>query len=181
MQIFPVEGYTHQIRHGINPGPFPEGLMVFAGSRDWHQINFDLSAYEGDAQIRFRFGTDYGANREGWYIDDVLIEGFQVGYSGVEDQMTKRVLHLSSADPNPFLARTTIHYALPTQADATLQVFDLSGRVVRTLMRESQPAGNYRVEWDGRDDATRHLPAGVYLVRLKAGEGTVSSKIIVAE
>lgn len=181
MQIFPEEGYTHLIRHGINPGPFPEGLMVFAGSRDWHQIHFDLSTYEGDAQIRFRFGTDYGGNREGWYIDDVLIEGFQFGFSGVEDQITKRVLHLSSADPNPFLARTTIHYALPTQADVTLQVFDLSGRVVRTLMRESQPAGNYRVEWDGRDDAARHLPAGVYLARLKSDEETVSSKIILAE
>ncbi len=179
-QIFPNGGYTHTIREGSTAGPFLEGTDVFSGTVDWHEVVFDLTEFSGSAQLRFRFGSDGADTREGWYVDDVLIEGFLVGYSGIEEQLTRRVLQLSSADPNPFMSRTTLSYSLPEQADVLLQVFDLSGRVVRTLKNETQTAGTYRVEWDGRGDDTRLLPAGVYLTRLRAGLDEVATKVIVA-
>ncbi|KPK70276.1 hypothetical protein AMJ82_03445, partial [candidate division TA06 bacterium SM23_40] len=74
-QIMPEEGYTHAIRPGSD-NPLPGGTMVYSGSFGWTQAMFDLAAYSGQTvQFRFRFASDWGVNREGWYIDDVLIAG----------------------------------------------------------------------------------------------------------
>ena len=76
--LTPEGGYTHHIRYsagGGNPysGPFAGGTPCFSGQIGWEQAMVNLSAFSGNIQIRFRFGTDQGAAREGWYIDDVEI------------------------------------------------------------------------------------------------------------
>jgi hypothetical protein len=59
-----------------NPAsPFAPDTPCFSGSHDWKQETFDLSAYTGIANIRFRFGSDGYVTEEGWYIDDVEIRG----------------------------------------------------------------------------------------------------------
>ncbi|NOX37750.1 MAG: hypothetical protein GXO78_09475 [Calditrichaeota bacterium] len=70
--------------------------------------------------------------------------------------------------PNPFNPRTTIAYQLPVMAEVVLEVYSPLGQKVRTLVHARQPAGRYRVVWDARDDRGRQLPAGIYLLRLKA-------------
>jgi len=76
--LTPEGGYTHHIRYsagGGNPytGPFAGGTPCFSGQIGWEQVSVNLSAYSGNIQIRFRFGTDQGAAREGWYVDDIEI------------------------------------------------------------------------------------------------------------
>lgn len=70
------------------------------------------------------------------------------------------------AAPNPFQGRTTVRFALPEETEARLQVFDLNGRCLRTLHTGLARPGPIAIEWDGRDDAARPLPTGVYLLRL---------------
>ncbi len=78
-------GYTHYVRATAgsgNPytGPFTPGTPVFSGaSAGWSQQTANLSAYVGDVQLRFRFGSDNNTNNEGWYIDDVQIIGLPTG------------------------------------------------------------------------------------------------------
>ena len=72
--------------------------------------------------------------------------------------------------PNPFSGDLNVSFALARETRVTLTVFDLAGRVVRHLEDASRPAGSHRVSWDGRSDAGLHAPAGMYVVRLKAGE-----------
>ncbi len=76
--------YTHEFRTtsgGGNPytGPFGPGTPGFSGSNNWTEANADLSMYMGDIQLRFRFGSDAGANEVGWFIDDVEIIGLPTG------------------------------------------------------------------------------------------------------
>ncbi len=77
--------YTHHIRStagGGNPytGPFAPQTPVFSGSNAaWAQKSADLSAFVGDIQLRFRFGSDNSGNNEGWYIDDIQIVGMPMG------------------------------------------------------------------------------------------------------
>ena len=82
------------------------------------------------------------------------------------------------ATPNPFTPRTTIHFTLAQAAEVRLFIADPAGRVVRTLMREQQPAGRHRVEWDGRGDDGRELPAGIYLYALNAGNQHEMGKLV---
>jgi len=72
--------------------------------------------------------------------------------------------------PNPFNPSTEVRFELPAAADVTVAVYDLSGRLVRTLLSaESREAGVHGVRWDGRDAAGRAQASGTYFVRLSAG------------
>jgi pimeloyl-ACP methyl ester carboxylesterase len=80
---------------------------------------------------------------------------------------------LRGTRPNPFNPITTVDYELSGAGPALLQVFDLRGRLVRTLVNESLTAGRHEAPWDGRDAGGRELPSAVYVSRLEAG-GTVA-------
>ena len=75
----PEAGYTHTIRVGGQPGPFPAGTPVFSGSFDWRQDVVELDGMAGLVQFRFRFGSDGATGREGWYVDDVAVTGVTGG------------------------------------------------------------------------------------------------------
>lgn len=83
--------------------------------------------------------------------------------------------------PNPFRAAqgdpegTVITFALPQPERASLVVYDLLGREVRTLLHAYVGAGWHRVSWEGTDQRGVPVPAGVYLYRLEAG-GRVSTR-----
>lgn len=72
--------------------------------------------------------------------------------------------HLAQSYPNPFNPQTRIEYTLPVGGHVNLEVFDLLGRSVRTLVREEQPAGTHTVIFEAGD-----LPNGTYVYRLTAG------------
>jgi flagellar hook assembly protein FlgD len=62
-----------------------------------------------------------------------------------------------------------------------MRVFDLSGRLVRTLANEDMAAANHSVIWDGADDNGRPLGAGVYFCRLEAQGQVLTQKIMMVE
>ncbi|HRX50423.1 MAG TPA: C25 family cysteine peptidase [Candidatus Krumholzibacteria bacterium] len=82
-----------------------------------------------------------------------------------------QALVLEPCAPNPFNPATTIRFALPAdvRGRTRLRVFDLQGRLVRTLVDGVLPAGFHEVAWRGRDDRDRAVGSGVYLYRLEAG------------
>lgn len=71
--------------------------------------------------------------------------------------------------PNPFNPGTTVRYRLDRPGDADVTVFDVRGRRVAALAHGWRPAGEYRADWNGRDDSGREAAAGVYLCRLESG------------
>jgi hypothetical protein len=75
--------------------------------------------------------------------------------------------------PNPFNPRTVIHYQLSTRGNVVLNVYDVLGRKIVTLVDEQQPAGTYIVEWNAAD-----VPSGVYLCRLTLGSLKQTKKMI---
>lgn len=84
---------------------------------------------------------------------------------------------LSQNYPNPFNPETTIEYALPQDAFVQLEVYNLLGQRVRTLVATEQPAGFHTMLWDGKNERGENLSGGVYLVRMKAGEFVAVQKI----
>jgi alpha-tubulin suppressor-like RCC1 family protein len=82
------------------------------------------------------------------------------------------------SSPNPFVGRTSLSLALPESGHATVRIFDVAGRLVRTVMDEPRRAGPVAVDWDGRDDDGAKSAAGIYLVRLQVGDRVVSGKVL---
>lgn len=68
--------------------------------------------------------------------------------------------------PNPFNASTVISYTLPNSGAVVLRVFDSQGQTVRTLVEAHQPAGQYRVPWDGRDNSGLQVGSGTYFAEV---------------
>jgi len=81
--------------------------------------------------------------------------------------------------PNPFNPETTIRYDLQQRSEVKLQVFNLLGQEVRTLVnKELQAAGAQSVRWDGKNNSGITLPSGVYIYRISAGNFTASRKMV---
>ena len=72
--------------------------------------------------------------------------------------------------PNPFNQQTTIRFSLPDATRARLEIFDILGQKVRTLVDGELPAGYHSVNWNGQDEAGQPVSSGVYLLRLQAGK-----------
>ncbi|HEU4435840.1 MAG TPA: FlgD immunoglobulin-like domain containing protein, partial [candidate division Zixibacteria bacterium] len=70
--------------------------------------------------------------------------------------------------PNPFNAKTVISFALPQESRVTLDIYNILGQKVRTLVDGTMPAGTYNQEWDGTDHNGMGVASGVYLYKLKA-------------
>ena len=87
---------------------------------------------------------------------------------------------LGQNHPNPFNPETTIDCALPDVANVHLVIYDLTGRTIRTLVREYRQPGRYEVVWDGRDRGGREVASGVYFYRLEVVEqGIVETRRMV--
>jgi hypothetical protein len=79
--------------------------------------------------------------------------------------------------PNPFNPTTTFRFELDRATPVRLEIFDLSGRLVRVLVQGRRDAGFHDVIWDGRDGRGRRVPSGAYVVRLGASGRDSSQKV----
>jgi len=86
---------------------------------------------------------------------------------GVDDDLIPYSFALSQNYPNPFNPSTTIHYTLPAASNVTLNIYNILGQKVRTLVNEQQIVGEHVVRWDGTNDAKRSVATGVYFYRIE--------------
>jgi hypothetical protein len=105
----------------------------------------------------------------------LLIGPLSIGASG----SVPKSYALAQNHPNPFSGTTTFKYHVPSLGHVTLRVYDLAGRLVRTLRKEEQGPGSYVASWDARDESGVPAPAGVYVYRLQAGGFDQTRKMIV--
>jgi hypothetical protein len=85
--------------------------------------------------------------------------------------------YLTHARPNPFRGRTALRYGISEATRVRLEIFDVTGRLVRVLVDAEQNAGNYALAWDGRDEDGRSLESGTYYGRLRADGATRVRKL----
>ncbi len=87
-------------------------------------------------------------------------------------------ISLSQNFPNPFNPNTTFEYSLRQAADVRLDILDISGRLLKTLVNDRRSAGNYSASWDGRDRNNIAASSGLYFYRLRSGNETLTRKMI---
>jgi hypothetical protein len=180
-QITPVGGYPYTIRAGSNPGPFPADTPVFSGTQDWHQVTFDLTGVSGSVVLRFRFGTDGADAREGWYVDDIVVDGFVIDSSPVADGTAGALrFALQGSRTNPTMGSAQIAFEVPTSAAVHLAVFDVSGRLIRTLAQETFGPGAHTVVWDGTDGNGSRVSSGVYYCRMQSSGFSATRPVVMS-
>jgi flagellar hook assembly protein FlgD len=81
--------------------------------------------------------------------------------------------------PNPFNPTTMITFGLPKETNVTLEVYNILGMQVRTLIAGNRMnAGKYSVDWDGKDNSGMSVPSGVYLYRIQTDKFSAAKKMV---
>ena len=70
--------------------------------------------------------------------------------------------------PNPFNPKTTIEYSLATRCFVTINIFNVLGQNIRTLVNDAKEAGNYEIEWDGKSNDGNQVPSSIYFYQMVA-------------
>ena len=97
----------------------------------------------------------------------------------ISDEIMDYEFALNNAYPNPFNPSTTIGFSIPYSMDIVLNVYDISGRLVKTLVDETKYAGFHSCVWDGRDQNGNSVSNGLYIYKLISNQNnSISNKII---
>ena len=83
--------------------------------------------------------------------------------------------------PNPFNPSTTIRYALPEAQVVRVEIYDVEGRLIRSLVNRFESDGMHFVPWQGRDNAGRTVASGIYFVRITGEKQTATRKIVLVK
>jgi subtilisin-like proprotein convertase family protein len=120
-------------------------------------------------------GGDQGTFNE-WCLNFIYGQG---PLSSVE--APKMVLALHKNYPNPFNPITHIKFDLPKAGHVRLDIFDVSGRLVRTLVNENRAAASHSVTWDGTDNRGAKAASGAYYYRLRTGDRVITNKMMLVK
>ncbi|NOT33217.1 MAG: M20/M25/M40 family metallo-hydrolase [Candidatus Eisenbacteria bacterium] len=137
---------------------------------NWTAQSFNVgSIADGNPSVKVRFGMRSNATVHygGWNLDEVKLTAYTPLLTGVEDAAPSRGVVLHTSMPNPAHAGATLRFELPSRATVGLAIYDVRGRLVRSLVRGARDAGAHEVRWDGRDGAGALAATGVYFYRLE--------------
>jgi hypothetical protein len=117
-----------------------------------------------------------------WYDDFHIQEIYDI-IVGIEEDPTP-ISNIIPVDhalmqnyPNPFNPETIIEFQVPERGQVELNVFDMLGRKIKTLVNDVRPAGTYRVLWDGTTDSGSRVATGVYIYQLRGKNALITKKM----
>jgi predicted outer membrane repeat protein len=171
-----VEDWSGVLGGVSNSGDDP--LFVSGPTGDLHLLPGSPALDAGD-NTAVTWAEDLDGNpRIDGQVDLGVYEG-AAGGVGVDIVSVPGVFQLHANVPNPFNPVTTIRYDLPKAARVRLHVYDVAGRLVRTLEDDiHRDAGSVFVRWDGRDDGGWGVAPGVYFYRIEAGDDRAARKLV---
>ncbi|OPL19218.1 MAG: hypothetical protein AVO35_11610 [Candidatus Aegiribacteria sp. MLS_C] len=174
--LVPPGGYPYDIVSGTT-GPFEPGTGVYSGTEGWQLVTIALpDSLCGPRQLRWVFGSDDEGNREGWYIDDVLVVADQVSTEGADLPSLPFGI---SVFPNPCGVLANLRLTGDPMGIAVIEVYDLSGRMVWSHTGQLDADGTLELGWDLTSCSGERLPAGIYSALVLAGDRSVKSRLVI--
>ncbi len=182
---FWARSYTDQyglerFRVGVSTtGTNPTDFTIISGENpieapvSWTEYTYALTDYmESDIYLGIHCVSDDAFM---FLVDDVMVRSA----TPVDDVIIPVVAtELQGNYPNPFNPETTIRYSVKETVPVSIEVYNLKGQLVRTLVNEVKTAGNYSVVWNGRDSHNQPVSSGVYFYKMNAGKYSNTKKMI---
>jgi hypothetical protein len=139
-------------------------------------MSYNYKLAQGLGIHNIRWGYDFGSTEfllKGCVIDDIIYGDTTL--TGVEDEnnLTPTEFYLGQNFPNPYNSQTTISYSIPNSSLVQIQIFDVLGKAVLTLLNEEKSSGNYKLSFNASE-----LTSGVYFYQLRAGDFVETKKMV---
>jgi len=168
------------VAHAQTGGPYAMAWSVIAGgggaSSGGAGTGYELRGGVGQTCTGPLAGGGYSLIGGLWGVGDVEV----VGVDG-EHPVLPTVFRVFQNLPNPFSTQTTIVFELPRDSRVQMEVHNLKGERVRTLLDQSMPAGRHSMTWAGIGDDGRPLPPGVYWIRTQANDRSDVRKAVLVK
>jgi hypothetical protein len=181
--------YVYATIEVSNNGLEWEDVWVNPGSEvaenSWNEVSYDISAVaDRSATVFVRWGYQVGQAAyaySGWNIDDIAIWGTPIETADLaqEDLSIPVWFELSSVSPNPVRTSTQITYAVAARDRIRLEIYDVIGRKLATLLDRLVEPGFYTSVWNGTDDRGVSVAQGVYFARLRSSAYKCGRTILV--
>jgi hypothetical protein len=128
-------------------------------------------------------GTDNLVRSAVLYVHDTMNDLYfdASPFTDVEDQLPEHAItgfSLKQNYPNPFNLSTKIEFTLPKSGYVNLDIYDVLGRKVRSLVSEYLPSGQKSVLWDGKNDSGKEVATGIYFYQLRTNDFTETKKLV---
>ena len=160
-------------------GTAPADFTIISGANyiqapvDWTEYTYPLSSY---GRTPIRIGIQCVSNDAFiFFVDDVLVTGI---VDGDDPTAPVVVTSLNTNYPNPFNPSTTISYSVKEALPVTIEIYNVKGQLVKTLINEQKAAGTHTVVWNGTDNSNRPVSSGVYYYKMNAGKYSSTKKMI---
>lgn len=199
-QIKPALGYVIEMLRRETPGYFKAfNFFLTDGATIWSYCEGNTLCYThhaGDSAYSAVASQPPTAGQGDWITmfdgqlvtlrpDSLpLVEDIETyfDYTGTDDENAggsrPDYFVLNQNLPNPFNPSTTIAYTIPARTRVKIEIFNILGQSVTTLVDETKPTGNYQIIWNGIDRQRAAVPSGIYLYRLQAGKNVQTRKMI---
>jgi surface protein len=129
--------------------------------------------YLSNAVHSYRIASVDHAGNQSEYSDVV-----EVAVLGIDGELIPAVFTLYQNYPNPFNPTTQIKYDLPKDAMVTINIYDVLGRMIKSLLNDNQTAGYHSLQWDATNDIGEGVSAGMYIYTIQAGEYQSTKKMV---
>jgi len=149
----------------------PAGQTFVAGMRrQFVLVSFSVNSSTSATSTPIEF-KDQPIAREVVDVNGNPLQATWLVVTSVQERLNElpTTFELNANHPNPFNPSTTIKYELPQAVDVKLVIYDMMGRHVRTLVNQTQPAGRYAMNWDGRNEQGQAVASGTFIYQLRAG------------
>ena len=103
----------------------------------------------------------------------------QVDDSEEPEQGGRGSMKLGKAMPNPLGTNTLISFKVVQREDVEISIYNVRGRIIRTLQRGVKAPGEYAIEWDGREENGKDVASGIYFCRYQSGTDVLTMKLVV--
>lgn len=143
------------------------------------QYTFDLTNHAGGS-FNIWFDVTYEDSCGNQYQVRLDPE-FKPGDEHQDPENAVTSYRLSQNFPNPFNPNTNISFQIPVAGHVYINIYDVSGKLVRTLVDEHKERGLHAVGWDGKDNNSNTLATGVYFYRLQAGSYSETRKMVLLQ
>jgi len=162
---------------GVPAGQYIIDILPAGGNEPVASFDLDVSGLAGGTAVVLASGfLNPGDNQNGaaFTLIAVLADGTVLSIPTGVEQVIRDVpgeFTLSQNYPNPFNPTTTIQFALPAESIVTLEIYNMLGQRVATLINNEEfNAGVYTVSWNGQDSSGRTVSSGMYIYRINAGD-----------
>jgi hypothetical protein len=176
------------------PEPKQETALKGTSQLTWPDFNDETvigySIYKDEQRLNKTILTDRcfsNDNITGMEVRPVFLGGYETGMATsahTAEQVighTPNVFSFTPGYPNPFRGHIIMHYAVPVNTQVSIMIYDISGRLVRTLVNQHQKPGYYQTSWDGKDDQHKSISAGVYFVHFESTQYQARHKLILVK